>query len=81
MAYRYHAKEINVRFHVLLLIAAFVLVGGCADFRLPDPAVVYVAFGDSSTAGPSERDYPDILRELLGEPQQRLHGRRRARMP
>ena len=67
---RDYAKEINVRFHVLLLIAALVLAGGCADFRLPDPAVVYVAFGDSSTAGPSERDYPDILRELLDEPQE-----------
>ena len=55
-------------FRVLLLIAPLVLLGGCADLRLPDPAVIYVAFGDSSTAGPSERDYPDILRELLDEP-------------
>lgn len=27
----------------------------------------FVAFGDSATDGPSTRDYPDILRELLGE--------------
>ena len=33
----------------------------------PDPNVRFVAFGDSATDGPSTRDYPDILRELLGE--------------
>lgn len=36
--------------------------------RVPDPAVHYIAFGDSTTAGPAERDYPDILRELMGGP-------------
>jgi lysophospholipase L1-like esterase len=65
-----YAKDIKLRFRVLLPIAALVLAGGCADFRVPDPAVLYIAFGDSSTAGPSERDYPDILRELLGEPRE-----------
>lgn len=68
--YHDYAMETIVRFRVPLFIAALILVGGCADLRLPDPAVVYVAFGDSSTAGPSERDYPDILRELLGEPRE-----------
>lgn len=43
------------------------VVGGCVDIRSPDPDVRFVAFGDSTTAGPSSRDYPDILRELLGE--------------
>lgn len=46
-------------------------VSGCGTqmiMRVPDPAVRYIAFGDSTTAGPAERDYPDILRELLGEP-------------
>ena len=43
-------------------------VTGCVEIRVPDPAVHYVAFGDSMTRGPSDRDYPDILRELLGEP-------------
>ncbi len=38
------------------------------NMRVPDPAVHYIAFGDSTTAGPTERDYPDILRELLDEP-------------
>jgi lysophospholipase L1-like esterase len=42
------------------------LSGGCVDLRVPDPNVRYVAFGDSSTRGPSDRDYPDILREKLG---------------
>ncbi len=42
------------------------LAAGCVELRLPDPDAVYVAFGDSATHGPSERDYPDILRERLG---------------
>ncbi|MBN2561978.1 MAG: SGNH/GDSL hydrolase family protein [Phycisphaerae bacterium] len=41
--------------------------GGDMDFRLPDPAVRYVAFGDSATRGPSERDYVEFLQDLLGE--------------
>ncbi|UCE58422.1 MAG: hypothetical protein JSU63_13380 [Phycisphaerales bacterium] len=54
---------------VLLLVG----VGGCFGPGEPDTVapvdVLYVAFGNSTTAGPSERDYPDILREKLGEPQ------------
>lgn len=42
------------------------MVGGCVEIRVPDALVSYVAFGDSTTQGPSARDYPDILRELLG---------------
>jgi len=38
---------------------------GCVELRTPDPNVIYVAFGDSTTDGPSSRDYPEILRELL----------------
>jgi hypothetical protein len=53
---------------MLLLIAGLLCVAGCADMRLPDPNVRFVAFGDSSTKGPSTRDYPDILRQLLNEP-------------
>ncbi len=37
------------------------------EFRLPDPDVHYIAFGSSTTDGPSNRDYWDILRERLGE--------------
>ena len=49
------------------LFVVLLLAGGCVDIRVPDPAVRYVAFGDSTTDGPTTRDYPDILRELLGE--------------
>jgi hypothetical protein len=48
----------------LMLIGIF----GCPEIQPPDPAVRYIAFGDSSTEGPADRDYPVILRELLGEP-------------
>lgn len=49
---------------------ALLATAACSDdaFRLPDPAVRYIAFGDSSTAGPAEHDYVDFLRERLGEP-------------
>jgi lysophospholipase L1-like esterase len=33
--------------------------------RPPDPNVTYIAFGDSATSGPAERDYPEQLAELL----------------
>lgn len=54
---------------VLVLLGAASCGTGVA-FRTPLPAVRYVAFGDSTTAGPSERDYPDLLRVLLGEPEE-----------
>lgn len=44
---------------------------GCGNGAMvvgPDSTVRYIAFGDSTTAGPSERDYPDILRELMQLP-------------
>ncbi len=43
---------------------------GCVPIMppLPQPDVKYIAFGDSTTDGPSDRNYPDILQELLGEP-------------
>jgi lysophospholipase L1-like esterase len=55
-------------FSGVILISGVLGAGGCVDLRIPDPDVRYLAFGESSTAGPSERDYPDILRERLGEP-------------
>lgn len=59
-----------VRLSYILGIAAITLVSGagCEDIQWPDPDVRYIAIGDSATRGPSDRDYPDILRELLGEP-------------
>lgn len=51
-------------------ILPFMLAGlcGCPSTQPPDPAVRYIAFGDSSTQGPAERDYPAILGELLDVP-------------
>ncbi|NOX59068.1 MAG: SGNH/GDSL hydrolase family protein [Planctomycetes bacterium] len=42
-------------------------LGGCMEFRLPDPDVRVIAFGDSTTTGPSSKDYHEFLRERLGE--------------
>ncbi len=52
---------------MLGLVVTLLFLGGCVEIRVPDPNVRYVAFGDSSTSGPSTRDYPDILRSLLDE--------------
>jgi len=49
----------------LFILPAGVLVG-CTEIPVPQPAVRYLAFGDSTTKGPAGRDYVDILRELLG---------------
>lgn len=53
-----------------LLLSLMGAGGGCSEDALlvPDPAVRYLAFGDSETAGESGRDYPQILSELLGQP-------------
>ncbi len=51
----------------LLPLAALVGCGESFTFDTPDPAVRFVAFGDSSTAGPSERDYVDFLPGLLAQ--------------
>jgi lysophospholipase L1-like esterase len=57
---------------VSIRLAAALLLMACAcsedAFRVPDPAVQYVAFGDSATAGPAERDYVDYLPQRLDEP-------------
>ena len=51
---------------VLSVVCLTGCLAGCVDIRVPSPDVRYIAFGDSTTAGPSTREYPDILRELLG---------------
>lgn len=51
----------------VLALALFWSLMGCADEVLvPDPAVRYLAFGDSSTRGSSGRPYVDFLPDLLG---------------
>ena len=49
-------------------IVGLFLCHGCGDeliFRLPEPAVRYVAFGDSATEGPAPADYSEFLPGLL----------------
>ncbi len=53
---------------VLACVTAIISTAGCGEVRVPDPNVRYIAFGDSSTAGPTDRDYPQILQEQLGVP-------------
>ncbi len=50
-----------------ILISAIIL-SGCDSFpTIPDPNVRYIAFGDSTTDGPADRQYVDFLPNLLGE--------------
>jgi len=49
----------------IALVFLLLLSGGCGSFIFPDPNVQYIAFGDSTTAGPSTRDYWEILQEKL----------------
>ena len=51
----------------LALMLATVSLAGCTT-PLPDPAVRYIAFGDSTTAGPASRQYWEFLRDDLGQP-------------
>ena len=55
----------NRRFCVVMLGLLGALTG-CTSAPVPDPNVVYVAFGDSATNGPAERDYTYYLPGLLG---------------
>jgi hypothetical protein len=63
---------------VLLLTLVWPAVGCNENGPLiPDPAVRYIAFGDSETSGRSGRSYPEILTGLLGAPAGAIanHGR------
>lgn len=53
-----------------LLPALIWSVIGCGDnhILIPDPNVLYLAFGDSGTSGGSGLSYPEILSELLEQP-------------
>lgn len=51
---------------ILILPVITLLVAGCSDtplFQLPDPAVRVLAFGDSTTDGPSDRQYTEVLQD------------------
>lgn len=57
--------------HLAILIAiGSLLLAGCDALRTPQPDVRYIAFGDSATDGPADRNYPSFLREQMGEPAQ-----------
>jgi len=50
--------------------ALLIFTTGCTEILIPDPRVRYVAFGDSATAGTESNSYPELLPDLLGEPQE-----------
>ena len=50
------------------VVIAALSLGGCMNVQVPDPAVRYVAFGDSTTSGPADRNYWESVRDQLGEP-------------
>ncbi len=63
----------HVRLLTMLgLTGTALLGGGCIDLRVPDPAVVYIAFGDSASSGSASDDYPGQLLTRLGEPPETL---------
>lgn len=51
-----------------VVMTCLLFAAGCVDVLIPDAKVIFIAFGDSSTDGPTDRDYADILREMLGQP-------------
>ncbi len=53
-------------FRLLIVMGSAIaaIAAGCA---LPDPTVLYIAFGDSATAGATSPAYPELLRQRLGE--------------
>jgi len=51
-----------------IMLFGMLALPGCSGMNVPDPAVIYIAFGDSTTAGPSDRNYWEIVRDDLGQP-------------
>lgn len=52
----------------IVLLLAVATLTGCQTTAAPDPAVRYIAFGDSTTAGPATRQYWEFLRDDLALP-------------
>ncbi len=66
-----HLMSDNVNKAIMVVLLFLGCTVGCESttvLRQPEPAVRFIAFGDSTTAGPSQRDYPDMVRELIDEP-------------
>lgn len=51
-----------------LVVLSILSAAGCAMPLLPDPAVRYIAFGDSTTAGPGSTQYWQYVQRDLGLP-------------
>ncbi len=51
-----------------LVLVSLLLVAGCSSPLLPDPAVKYIAFGDSTTNGPAAIQYWQYLQQDLEVP-------------
>jgi len=58
----------SLRLVIGLICVMLVANAGCGGLLLVDEDVVYIAFGDSSTAGPSSKNYVEYLPELLNLP-------------
>lgn len=58
-----------------LLLPLTLAIAGCA--AAPDPAVRYIAFGDSTTAGPADTQYWQFLRDDLHQPAESFAGQGR----
>lgn len=57
-----------LRLVIGLTCVMLVANAGCGSLLLVDEDVVFIAFGDSSTAGPSSKNYVDFLPDLLNLP-------------
>jgi len=53
------------RVSVVIVPLAAAFLSSCANAPLPDPNVVYIALGDSTTNGPAEVNYWQFLRDKL----------------
>lgn len=64
-----------MRASALRLLPLLALAAGCGEntfWRMPDPAVRVIAFGDSTTRGPADSDYVDFLPELTAQGENRF---------
>ncbi len=58
----------------LILCLFLCISGGCSGVIAPDPNVRFIAFGDSTTAGPENQNYWDLVREKLEQPPEAFAG-------
>lgn len=63
-----HVPRAASRFAAVVLAALAISLLGCRSLDGADRPVRVVTFGDSMTAGPTDRSYPDFLAEALSAP-------------